>query len=77
MKGIDGFNQEKLNEIWESFDSDSPDESATKVVDDEVEQVMVIRTTEGQTAVSRSAGGEWEKTKSVGDNDYSEIIEDA
>ena len=70
MKPLGGFAQEKLNEIWDSLDSDNPDPSAKRVVDDDAEQVMTINTTDGQASVSRKPGEEWFDTPSVGDSDF-------
>ena len=70
MEPLGGFTQEKLNDIWDSLDSDSPDPSARKVVDDDTEQVMTINTTDGQVSVSRKPGEEWFDTPSVGDSDF-------
>ena len=67
MEPLGGFSQVYLNEIWESLQSDNPMPSATKVVDDEVEQVMTINTTNGLVSVSRKPGGSWSDTPSVGD----------
>ena len=66
MKSLGGFSQKQLNDIWDSLNSDNPNRSAEKVVDDEVEQVMKINTINGQVLVSRRPGGEWFDTRTVG-----------
>jgi hypothetical protein len=68
MELLGGFTQEKLTEIWDSLDSDTPNPTAGKVVDDEVEQVMTISTTQGQVSVSRKPGETWSPTPTVGEN---------
>ncbi len=71
MEPLGGFSQEKLNEIWDSLNTDSPDPSAKKIVDDDTEQVMTVNTTEGQVAVSRKLGEKWRDTPNVGESDFS------
>ena len=70
MTSVGGFTQERLNEIWESLQGENPDPSATKVVDDDVEQVMTINSSHDQVSVSRKPGGVWHKTPSVGDSSF-------
>lgn len=70
MKQLGGFTQEKLNDIWDTMDGDNPDPSAKNMVDDDAEQVMTIKTTNGQVSVSRKPGEEWFDTPSVGDSDF-------
>lgn len=70
MRPLGGFTQDKLNEIWDSLNSNNPDQSAKKVSDDDVEQVMTINTVDGQVSVSRKPGEEWHDTPSVGDSDF-------
>jgi len=70
MKSLGGFSQKQLSDIWDSLSSDNPNQSAKKVVDDEVEQVMTISTNIGQVTVSRKPGEEWFDTPSVGDSSF-------
>jgi len=70
MKALGGFTQKQLDDIWNSLDGDNPDQSAKKVVDDDVEQVMTIDTVDGQVSVSRKPGDEWFDTPNVGDSSF-------
>jgi len=66
MKPLGGYTQEKLNEIWNSLSGETPNQAAKKVVDDDIEQVMTINTSDG-LIVSRIPGGEWKDVPTVGD----------
>lgn len=53
--------ERKLNEIWDSLNTNSPTQGAAKIVDDEAENVLVIYTTRGLVAVRRRNNQEpWE-----------------
>lgn len=70
MKLLGGFTQKELNEIWDSLGGDSPDPLAKKVIDDDIEQVLTINTTDGQLSVSRKPGEDWLDTPRVGDSSF-------
>ena len=71
MKPLGGFTQNELNALWASLNSNKPNSSVQKIVDDEVEQVMTITTPEGTFSISRRSGAEWFATPSVGDRGVS------
>ncbi|MBT4731979.1 hypothetical protein HOB87_08420 [Candidatus Woesearchaeota archaeon] len=59
MYKLGGLTQDKLNEIWGGFDSNNSESLAQKLIDDAVEQVMSIKTTEGLAIVIRKDNGDW------------------
>jgi hypothetical protein len=65
MQPLGGFTQDKLDEIWGSLGNGSPYPGAKKIVDDDTENVMTINTTNGQVAVNRKTGEEWQDTPPV------------
>jgi len=67
MKTLGGFTQNELDALWASLNSDRPNPSVQKIVDDAVEQVMTITTPEGSVSVSRRPGAAWFDTPTVGD----------
>jgi hypothetical protein len=59
MYKLGGLTQDKLNELWGDFDSNNSESLAQKLIDDAVEQVMSIKTTEGLAIVIRKDNGDW------------------
>jgi len=70
MKILGGFTQDELTEIWDSLGGDNPNPSAKKVVDDNVEQVMIVKTSDGVVSISRVPDEEWFDTPDVGGKDF-------
>lgn len=68
MSSLHPYTQKQLNEIWDSFATDSPYPAAQKHVDDDTEQVMTITEVVGGLSVSRRPGGIWERTKYQGED---------
>lgn len=67
MRPLGGFTQNELDALWDSINSDKPNPSVQKMVDDAMEQVMTITTPEGAVSVSRRPGADWFDTPTVGD----------
>lgn len=74
MQNLGGYTQEKLNEIWDSIDSDKPFPTVKKIIDDAAEQVMSINDGSSTIFVSRKPGNDWEQwhdTRTLNDgSDY-------
>ncbi len=62
MKTLGGYTQEKLDEIWDSHDTDQPYPDSSRKVYEEAENVLVINHGDHLINVRRIPGGEWEDT---------------
>lgn len=67
MRPLGGFSQNELDALWDSLNSDRPNPSVHKIVNDAMEQVMTITTPEGTASVSKRPGADWLDTPTVGD----------